>query len=352
MIDSARQRVRTEMERRLHVLDDPDQRCGTQPHDHDRLSDDQVANALAHLDENTEALPRWPWPRLHEAVGPLRGGTVWVLGAVQGNGKTAVGLNLVEALTAQRTPWLYVGLEVDAKVLRAWWACLKTGIPRYRLNDNSLSEDERKGLRDEIVAQREHSKLAHFANGYTMSPEYVIGLATRLWRTRRVKVVILDHLQHLDYNTPYLRQAVGDAMKSIKACALEHDLVFVVASQLTRRSRDSLQAFRVPAISELKESGSIEQIADVVLFAHRGLKPDSMAEQKKFRQEGGDISDFAVCDRLYLHVAKHRFGLRTGHSIPLQIHTPSDRIVEVEPANPASSPSTQLDFIKTTKEST
>ena len=230
-------------------------------------------------------------------------------------------------------------------MLRAWWACLRSDIPRYRLNDGSLSSQERQALEGVIETQHQHAAYAHFANGFTMSPQQVLNLATRAAKSDGVRVIILDHLQHLEYGTPYLRQAVGDAMKSIKACALTHNLVFVIASQLTRRSRDNLQAFRVPAISELKESGSIEQIADVVLFAHRGLKRDSLAEQKKFRQEGGDISAFAIPNRLFLHIAKHRFGLPTGHSIPLQIHVPTDRITDVERVTLSGRTPPQLDLV-------
>ena len=294
--------------------------------DYDAIGAEQVAGAVEMLDEDTSQYARYWLPVIHKAVGPLRGGDVHILGGLQGNAKTAVALNIFDGLVSQRVPTRFAGLEVQPAVLSAWWACLHTDIPRYRLRDGSLTEAERDALRADIEEQKGLSDLAHFANGYTMSAARVAGLAAHAARERGVKVVILDHLQHLEYATPHLRQAVGDAVKAIKAAALEHSIAFIVTSQLARRPGDKLQAFRVPSTAELKESSSIEQIADVVLFAHRGLRPNSQADQQKFLAEGGDTSTFAIPRRVFLHIAKHRFGLRTGYSLPLHIHAPCDRI--------------------------
>ena len=122
--------------------------------DYDAIGAEQVNGAVAMLDEDTLHLPRYWLPAIHKAVGPLRGGDVHGLGGMHGNGKTAFCMNVLDGLATQGVAVLYIGLEVLASILRAWWACLHTDIPRYRLRDGSLTDAERDALRGDIEAQR------------------------------------------------------------------------------------------------------------------------------------------------------------------------------------------------------
>ncbi len=289
------------------------------------LRDQQAKTVKAAVDwvsEDRSAYPKWPWESVQKAVGPFGKGNVITVGGVPGNGKSALGLNVLRYLAEAGVPCSYVPLEVSAHVAMSWVAGHRLGFPRWWF-ENGLTEAEAEKVKAEMI---ELKKLPiYFDPRDSMTPAVLIEHAEEVAVTG-TRVVIVDHLQHLSYEGRNLRQEVGEAMKVLKATAKKLGITFLVFSQLSRRQGDRLQRWRIPDLSELKETGYIEQISDIVLFVHRGLKEDSREAVKAYQEGRGPVSDFEEPDTLYLHVAKHRFGLRTGHSIRLHIH--NDKITE------------------------
>jgi len=296
---------------------------------HERVAREIRESARARLVEDKSGYPRWDWPGVDRATGPLAPGEVWTLGALQGNGKTAFLLNVIDSLTTARVPWLYFGLEVDAPTLMLWWAAMRQGIPRYRLVDNTLTEAETAALRGEVDALMAYTGTANFVPMPDVTPDQVVRLVEKAVKAKAARVVIVDHLHHLNYDdAPNLRMGVTSAMRAFKALAVEHRLTMVLAAQLSRRPGDLLQPFRTPSTGELAESGSIERISDVVLFLHRMTKPNTREAQRLYATGEAPVESFAWRNRIGLTVAKHRLGKPAHVTIPLEIRAPTDRIDE------------------------
>ena len=124
--------------------------------------------------------------------------------------------------------------------------------------------------------------------------------ARRLVREKGVKMIMIDYLQLMNAGGTKLgsrEQEVSTISRSLKALAKELDIPIIALSQLNR-STESREDKR-PVLSDLRESGAIEQDADIVCFIHR---PEYYTRATQ-DGEGNNIKGLA-----YLIVAKHRSG--------------------------------------------
>lgn len=287
--------------------------------------------AIANLYRNTSEFPVWAWPTLTNAVGPLVPGTLVVLGGYTGNGKTAMLLNLARSLLSQSVGWAYVGLELADYMLVQLLAALDCNLARWSIIEGATTPAEKAVMLDIIKGLRQYDPLMHFLPDPTVSAQDLVASIHALHAERKVRVVVLDHLHHLNYDeSPNIRRAVSQAVRLLKETARQLDITIIVSAQLRRESQDKAQGYRIPGLSELAESGTIEQVADIVLMAHRQIMP-GCAEKLRAYQKGDPTvreEDFAMPKRLGVTIRKHRFGRPIGVTIPLTIHTPSDRITD------------------------
>jgi len=123
--------------------------------------------------------------------------------------------------------------------------------------------------------------------------------ARRLKTEHNIGLIIIDYLQLMESraNAENRVQAVSEISRALKGIARELDIPIVALSQLSRAVEQTKPA--IPKLSHLRESGSIEQDADIVLFiyrkaADRNYRPEELTAQEKHSGE--------------LHIAKHRNG--------------------------------------------
>src|SRR5207302_6806962 len=116
--------------------------------------------------------------------------------------------------------------------------------------------------------------------------------ARRLHGEHPLDMLIIDYLQLLGGSAPMNRvQEISEISRSLKALARELNVPVVALSQLSRAVEG--RSPHIPMLSDLRESGSIEQDADVVIFIYREDVYDRESERKGITE---------------LHVAKHRNG--------------------------------------------
>jgi replicative DNA helicase len=103
-------------------------------------------------------------------------------------------------------------------------------------------------------------------------------------------MIVVDYLQLLVHPDPRLQRStqVGDFSRSLKLLAKELEIPIIAVSQLNRASEH--RRSRMPTISDLRESGAVEQDADVIVLLHRDVEDDTKAHE------------------LTVAVAKNRFG--------------------------------------------
>jgi len=223
-----------------------------------------------------------------------------VLAARPSLGKTAMALNIAEsAVMAQGdetepVPTLFFSVEMSAQQLALRLLC---GRARVNL----------KGVREGFLSKEHQRALAKAANELKNAPLWIDdsgnltilelrAKARRVHTRRKLGLVVIDYLQLLSGTDTRVQreQQISEISRGIKAMAKELDLPVLVLSQL---NRDAERERRDPRLSDLRESGSIEQDADVVLLL---TCP---------RPEKGESTDLPQATReRNLYIAKQRNG--------------------------------------------
>jgi len=195
-----------------------------------------------------------------------------VLAARPSMGKTSLALNFAEAAALPKrgepAPVLIFSLEMSAAQLALRMLCSRARVNMKLLRDGLLSKNgtEQSGL---IKAADEFTKSPLFIDDSSqLSITQLRAKARRIHARKKLGMIVVDYLQLLaptDSRVPR-EQQVAEASRGLKALAKELDVPVIVLSQLNRASE---KENRTPRLADLRESGSIEQDADVVLMLAR-----------------------------------------------------------------------------------
>ena len=234
---------------------------------------DALASSFDRLDE------------LHKRAGGLRGvpsgfhdldmrlagmqdSNLLILAARPGTGKTAMVLNIAQYVTVkEKIPVGIFSLEMSKEELVDRLLVAQADIDAWKLKTGKLSDDDFTRLSEAMGELAEAPIYIDDTPG--MNILEMRTKARRLQVERGVKLIIVDYLQLADSGRRFDNrvQEVSVISQSLKNLARELRLPILACSQLSRavESRGS----RIPELSDLRESGSIEQDADVVMFMYR-----------------------------------------------------------------------------------
>lgn len=243
-----------------------------------------------------------------------------ILAARPSVGKTAFSLNLVRnAAVEHHMPVAFFSLEMSASQL----------AKRMMTSESGLSADKIKG--GSKLEKFEWEQLEYKLKDLAKAPIYIDdtpGIPVMEFRTKAknlvknkgVRLIVVDYLQ-LMQGPSELRgmreQEVAAISRTLKGTAKELNVPIIALSQLSRQAVQRTGGSGKPQLSDLRESGSIEQDADMVLFIHR---PDFLG-----------LSDNPEDKELtYIIIAKHRNG-ETGE-IQMRFKAEQIRFVETDQA--------------------
>lgn len=220
-----------------------------------------------------------------------------VLAARPSMGKTSLALNMAEVAVLPRrerdkpVPTLIFSLEMGAEQLAMRLLCSRAKVSAVRMRESFLNRQEMEKLA-EAAGEFKYAPLWIDDSGHLTIVE-LRAKARRLHARQNLGMVIIDYLQLISGldNRVQREQQIAEISRGLKAMAKELGVPVIVLSQLNRESEKEK---RQPRLSDLRESGSIEQDADVVLLLARP-------------RDAKD--DFSVAtDRADLIVAKQRNG--------------------------------------------
>jgi replicative DNA helicase len=214
-----------------------------------------------------------------------------ILAARTSVGKTSFALNLaVNAAVKARANVAVFSLEMSAEQLASRLLSMESGVDSPRIRSGHLNEQESR-------------KLSHAVNFLAEAPIWVddtpsIPIMELRSKARRLAVeqgldlIIVDYLQLVVADGGESRvQEIGQISRALKSLARELRVPIIALSQLSRAVEQRTP--HIPQLSDLRESGSIEQDADVVLFIYRDEKYNPDTDKK-------GVADIIV--------AKHRNG--------------------------------------------
>ncbi len=200
-----------------------------------------------------------------------------VLAARPSMGKTSFALNIAESAAMPKkgegVATLIFSLEMSAAQLALRMLCSRARINMKLLREGLLSKSGNEQA-ELIKAADEFSKSPLFIDDSShLSIMELRAKARRVHARHKLGFIIVDYLQLLSPTDPRVprEQQVAEASRGLKALAKELNLPVLVLSQLNRASE---KENRAPRLADLRESGSIEQDADVVLMLARPKDAD------------------------------------------------------------------------------
>lgn len=207
------------------------------------------------------------FPSLDDLTSGFQRGEMIILAARPSMGKTALALNLVEAIASDRRPVALFSLEMSRQQLVQRLLCARGGIDSQRLRRNRLSSDDRRALHRACEELRDLPIHLDDTPGLTLLQ--LRSKARRLREKVGIEAVAIDYLQLMSAGgrSESRQLEVSEISRGIKAMARELDVPVICLSQLNRASEQ--RTGHRPLMSDLRESGSIEQDADVVMMLHR-----------------------------------------------------------------------------------
>jgi replicative DNA helicase len=204
---------------------------------------------------------------LDELTGGLQNSEMIVVAARPSMGKTALGLNMAEYVGADsKQPVAVFSLEMAAQQLAERMLCGRAQIDSQKLRKSILSDQEIQTMHD-AAGELSEAKI-YVDDSPSLTPLELRAKARRLKLQYDIELIVIDYLQLMHAPGSESRQMeVTTISRHLKAVARELNIPVVVMSQLNR-SPEGREGHR-PRMSDLRESGSIEQDADVVILLHR-----------------------------------------------------------------------------------
>jgi replicative DNA helicase len=236
---------------------------------------DSIDDLFAAMTEPPVYTPT-PWRAVNDLIGGLRPRAFYVVGARPASGKTNMGLNMATALAVNGNVAVS-SLEMGEEELQKRLVSQLGEVHMTHLVNNALDDDD---WRRAQIARPKIMRLPLFVDdrpGQTLAQirSHVRSVA----HEGPLAGVVVDYLQLVETSDPRKdrRTHLGEVSRALKVMAKEFDCPVIALAQLNRKSEE--RAGKKPMLSDLKETGDIEQDADVVLLLSRDTDdPDRLGE--------------------------------------------------------------------------
>lgn len=200
-------------------------------------------------------------------------------------GKTAFCLNVAQhAATVDQVPTVIFSLEMSKEQLALRMLCSEARVDNHKLRSGHIAENEWGKLTMAAGRLSEASLFIDDTPG--MSVFEMRAKARRLKAEHGLGMIIIDYMQLMSGSksrSDSREQEISEISRSLKALAKELSVPVLALSQLNRRLEDRTD--KKPQMSDLRESGAIEQDADVILFIYRDEVYHRDSEEAKGKAE-------------------------------------------------------------------
>ncbi len=229
--------------------------------------------------------------RLDALLSGLQNGEFVIIGARPSIGKTAFALNLINNICfGNKIAAGFFSLEMSDIDIIGRLISMRTGINSSRIRSNNLYPDDFTKISQKILKNLDDPLF--ISDVPSMSLFDIRIQARRLVIKEGVKIIFIDYLGLIDYTrrddvrglTIPRFEKVTEISRSLKALARELYIPIVALSQVNRDSEG-----REPTLANIRDSGSIEQDADVVMFLHRESRDDNATKLIVAKQRNGPV---------------------------------------------------------------
>ena len=209
--------------------------------------------------------------KFDEMTGGLHGGELIILAARPSMGKTALAMNIAQHVATHpqmRKPVAVFSLEMSSASLLTRLLCAAARVDQHKYRAGYLNQDERRKLQVALADLTESPLYLDDTAGVNLMD--VHAKLRRMQAEHGLSLVVIDYLQLMSSRgrSENRNQEVSAISRGLKLMAKDLDVPFVVLSQLSRAAETRIGDHK-PQLSDLRDSGSIEQDADLVAFIFR-----------------------------------------------------------------------------------
>lgn len=195
-------------------------------------------------------------------------GQLILIAARPGCGKTSLGMNMINhAAVKCGKKCAIFSLEMSKEEIASRSICSLAYVDSAKALKGEMNEKEWKSI---VSASKKLSEAnIYIDEGFSKGPMDILGKCRKLKREKGLDCIMIDYLQLMqgDGNIENRTQEISTITRTLKMAARELEVPILLLSQLKRASEDRKD--HRPILSDLRESGSIEQDADMVLFIYR-----------------------------------------------------------------------------------
>ncbi|MBI5844975.1 MAG: replicative DNA helicase [Deltaproteobacteria bacterium] len=235
-----------------------------------------------------------PFPDMDRKTSGFQPGALIILAARPGMGKTALALNFASHAAKKGEPVLFFSLEMSNDQLVERVLCAEARVNAWNVRGGYLNNDDYGRLRD-AVGNLDGIPLFLDDSGMLTALD-VRAKARRIKKEKGLSMIIVDYLQLMKGPSEAERRdlEISFISRSLKSLAKELSVPIIALSQLNRKIEG--RENKRPMLSDLRESGALEQDADMVMFINREDK-DAAGEADKSQGKPAELI-----------IAKHRQG--------------------------------------------
>ena len=231
---------------------------------------------------------------LDRKLGGLQPSNLVVIAGRPGMGKSSLALNIASHIALKHGPVAYFSLEMSPTEIAYRWLGSQARVDSKNLRVGFGKGESTEKLIALVAAAAQLYKAPLYADERSRTVTEIRAKCRRLKRRSGLELVVVDYLQLMHGHgrrRENRQQEIADISLNLKAMARELDVPVIAVSQLNRAME--ARSDKRPLLSDLRESGAIEQDADVVLLLYREDYYDDKSDQPGVTE---------------LNVAKHRAG--------------------------------------------
>jgi len=205
---------------------------------------------------------------LNNRTGGFHGGELILIAGRPGMGKSSFAVNIAEhaAIKDNKTVAIF-NLEMPKTQIVNRILCSQALVESQKLRTGELDPDDWVSVCREL--NKVHSSPIYIDDTSTITVSEIRAKCKRLKQTKGLSLIVIDYLQLMQSGTRIesRQQEIAEISRSLKILAKELDIPVIALSQLSRASES--RSDKRPMLSDLRESGAIEQDADMVMFLYR-----------------------------------------------------------------------------------
>lgn len=220
------------------------------------------------------------WRYLDKYIGGYNEGDLIVVAGRPGMGKTAIALTLTKDFAKYNYKALFLSLEMSNEQLAKRYLSLIGSIENWKIRNGRLQQMEI----DKVINSANNQTIEFYIDDDVDTSIAQIKAKAKLHKSRKgLDLLVIDYIQLIKGTKANREQEIAEISRGLKLLAKELKMTVIVLAQLSRKSEE--RADKRPLLSDLRESGAIEQDADIVMFPFR----PSYYEQEKPEVEDAEL---------------------------------------------------------------